>query len=467
MNTPEESPVVERRTSDALTWRAAVVGALIVQSIFFGVFAWKARGAWIYADNFFYEVPAWNLASGHGFSMPTDRFDDPDLTALYRRAHPEAAGSTFIPSATFPPGYGFFLAAVYRAAGRSQVAALTANWALLGVTVLATAALARRAFGTSRAAYAALALAASYPLWAFWAARIMSDTLHVALVAVFAAVWLVESPSTRRTVVAGLFLGLASLTRPYATLLPLAFAVSYAVTRTPAFAPRRVALLAVVTWSLMGTWTVRNAYDFHRFMPATSIGRGSAVWISTFEAYHTPAERLAELRAIGQTDDEIYRMRGDAPFWAAATANIRANPGGYARRLVARVVRKWLHGDGNGTLPRPVANGLMAYGVGLFVLMLAGIWAARGSRDPVLAGSVAVVLYYSLAFLPMHVEARYMIPARPFGLLLSAPVVGYVLDRFFKKRGSLRVEPAFIPRMHGTASPTEHKSPSAETADLV
>ena len=84
------------------TWRTAVVAALLLQALFLVGFAWKARGGWLYADNVFYESPAWNLASGSGFTMATGEFNDPDLTAIYRRAHPESAGSQYVPSATFP-----------------------------------------------------------------------------------------------------------------------------------------------------------------------------------------------------------------------------------------------------------------------------------------------------------------------------------------------------------------------------
>jgi hypothetical protein len=431
-NADGSGPAPDART---LSWRALVLGAILLQAAFFGVAAYVNRGESLGGDNGLYETPAWNLASGRGYSIARSEWEDPYVTELYRAAHPEWASSPYIPATVMPPGYGYFLALVYVVAGRSQLAAILVNGALLLGTILAVAALVGRAYGRGRAAKVAMVLVASHPMWAFWAAFIMSDTLHTFLLTLFAVAWLVDRPSPRRTVAAGVLLGLASLTRPYAVLLPVAFAAAYAVYRLRTFAPRNVALLALVAWSVFGTWTVRNLYYFHKPIVVTTLPRGITLWLASCDLPHPLEEWRREREALGLTIDDFYHVREGTQLEARAIQRIRENPVRYLWACVRRVPRRWVSMDGGGILPGPAALVLGAYHVVLLAAMVAGMVSCCRTRDPVLAGCLVMVVYYSLVFFPLHVEARYMLPVRAFGLILSAPPLAALLGRSVRVLG--------------------------------
>jgi hypothetical protein len=84
---------------------------------------------------------------------------------------------------------------------------------------------------------------------------------------------------------------------------------------------------------------------------------------------------------------------------------------------------------------RPAAARLVkvafgAFYVGLLLSMVAGLWLLRGTRNVVLAGGMVFVFYYTAVFVPLHTEARYTLPARFFGLLLSSGPIALLLRRW-------------------------------------
>jgi hypothetical protein len=422
---------------------ASSIGLLLAgQLTLVGIALWVGWGSWFDRENGLYDLPAANLVAGNGLSIARADFDDPTLTGLFHRAHPEKATSPFVPAVTFPPGYSLFLAGVYYVAGaRNHLAAVMANVALLGGLLAIATGLARRAFADGPPFALALALMSPFPLWALCAVEIWSDTLHASLVALFALVWLRPSTSRRHVVLAGVVLALACLVRPYATLLPLAFLVGGRVFRCPAFAPRRVALLALVTWSLMGVWTLRNLYAFGKPILVSSMGLGYSLWLASYQfvemrpAEMTP-ERMAPLvSAIGARDAHV--IADNQRFLQAAIERIRERPLAYAIACVERMPRQWLFLLGPRP-PLPVWLALKAYLLAAFVLMLAGGFLVRGADNPVLAVSAVIVTYYTIVFAPLAAEGRYAVPARIFGFLLAAAALHELLCRWRAWRSAFR-----------------------------
>jgi 4-amino-4-deoxy-L-arabinose transferase-like glycosyltransferase len=402
----------------------------LAQIVFIITAIYLNRGNWLYSDNTFYETPAWNLASGHGFSIPREQWEDPYLTGLYHSAHTAAANSPDVPAVVFPPGYGYFLGAVYAVAGRNELAAVVVNGLMVLAALVCMFVLVRRAFGERLEAIIALGLIAIFPMWAFWAARIMSDTLHLLLVLVFAVIWFVDNPSVRRTILAGLFLGLASLTRPYTALLPLAFGAGWLVFRLPAFSARKALILAVITWSVVGLWTARNYYYFNKPIVVTSMGLGYGLLVGTYEYADLKTgdldQEMTSIRnALGLED--YHQHDNNARFLQIALERIRQHPAEFALACLRRIPGLWVSlGKG---MPRPAAWALTLYFGALLATMLYGMFLLRRTRNVVLAGSIIIVLYYWMVFIPLNGEGRYMLTARPFALLLSAVAIAALLRR--------------------------------------
>jgi 4-amino-4-deoxy-L-arabinose transferase-like glycosyltransferase len=406
---------------------------LLMQALLFAGAAYFRRANWLYADNFYYDSPAWNLASGHGFTLARSQADDPYLTDSYRARHPEADPER-IPATTLPPGYGLFLAGLYTLAGHHFAVAVAANGALMFVTLLCLWRLLERR-GWAVPAFITLALMAGFPSWAFWSAVIMSDMLHCALITLFAVLLFHKEVTPRRAVVSGVVLGLAALVRPYALLLPFALLAWYLVVdRIEAFAPRRLAVVALIAWSIVGCWTVRNYAAFGKLIPVTSMGLGKALWLASYptpfmqDAGNTAEVRAAEARAEADGIVDWHRHRENQELTRIAVARIEAQPLRYVGGCLQRVVRLWISAVAEG-VPRLIIYGFLVVQVLTLVGMLVGLWIARRAHDPVLAGAATIVLYYWLVFVPFGGEARSLLPARGFGMILAGVGLTALLRR--------------------------------------
>lgn len=424
-----EIPSNANNFAKILAPRNLLILALIAQTIFFVFFAYKTAGTWLRGDNFLYETPAWNLASGNGLTIARSEWEDPYLNELYYAAHPEKANSEFIPAVVFPVGYSYFLAAVYTIFGRSHPAAIVANLMLLFATVYLMYRTARRTFGDGIEFRLAMGLTAIFPLWAFWATVIMSDTLHLFLLTLFAFVFFVEKPSLRRVLFAGAILGTATVVRPYAILLPAAlFVLGGLIFRCrTAFNFRNTVVLTALCGAFLGAFVLKNYADFGKPI-VTSKGLGDGLWLSTqkdvFTDDMTEAEMYKRMGALGVSD--FHRYHENKILLDDAIRQIRERPARDALVTLTSMPRLWisLGSDKIGGAGKIV---LFVGFAALLVLMIAGAFIVRRSGNPMLVGSIVIAAYYTLVFAHLNNEGRYVLPARFFGFLLAAVAVGYFL----------------------------------------
>ncbi|MCS7157388.1 MAG: glycosyltransferase family 39 protein [Blastocatellia bacterium] len=404
-----------------------LLAVCVLQGGAFAVAVYVHRGNWLYSDAVFYEQPAWNLVRGYGFSYAREEWEDPDLTRLYQVRHPEAASARFVPAATFPPGYSFFLAGIYGLVGRKPLVAVLANGVLMIATIVLIFALARRAYGYGKELMITLVLVGTYPMWAYWASLVMSDILHVFLLSLFTVIWFTDGLTVRRALLAGFILGLAALVRPYVLLLPVLLGIAGRFFHFPAFRLRYVLPLTLSMSLPVGAWVTRNYLAFGKPM-FVSMELGYGFWIATREPWIPSPEWERDIRRELQMlgIQQAYWWRENRRLRQLAFERIRQRPIRYLLASVAKIPRRWLH---LGTHTPSWAKAVLGLYFGLgFVLLVMGFFFARFRHQVVLAGSAVLVIYYSLVFLPLHVEARYMLPARPFAFLVSASAVSPLLD---------------------------------------
>jgi len=222
------------------------------------------------------------------------------------------AGGSRGPTAYFPPGFPYFLAAVdilggHQAGGKAAIQPERVAQAVLGTVAVGVVGLvAFEAFGAS-VALVCMALAALYPVLIELSGTIVAENLLV--VFMLAAIW--AALRARRSehpypwlAASGVMTGLATLTHEnaFVILLPLGFA-AVAATRALDMAPTRVmyskvtvgstgahgwggrrpaehatrrakpgiavTLLVGMTVLTIAPWTVRNAIELHHFIPVS------------------------------------------------------------------------------------------------------------------------------------------------------------------------------------------------------
>lgn len=320
------------------------------------------------------------------------------------------------------PGYPVFL--LLSTLGHPRAVAVDRAWnALLGtVSVLLLARLAGRLSGSRRVERYAGLLAAVHPAFAFLALGVQSETLTIFFLLLFAGQLFdaVDRSSARDALGAGIFLGLAAMTRPSClALVPLLAAPLFG--KGTSFSRRRGIVAAALGLALaLGPWTVRNAERFGVFLPVNDQS-GFIFWLGNT-----------------QINEDYYRLEtGEAydAFTRAFVAEVRSgrvrqiaeenpNPADRSRAFVRDASewirghpREWAHLMGDKVLdwlrpwasplrwPAPVVAGTAAWYLALALLAAVGL--VRERRAGVRLAALAVLLLSMAAHVATLVVWRY------------------------------------------------------------
>jgi len=267
-------------------------------------------------DSRSYDNLARGLATGHGW----------------------VAGS----SAYRPPGYPFFLAAVYWLVGVPHPHGLThtGGWtavrlveAVLATGTVALIGILANQVAGRRVAVASLAVAAVYLPLILVGVSLVAESLLVPLVlgATVCALHSRHCARRRRWILAaGVLCGLAALTRGNGVVIAPALA-GVVWTGRPRFRRQSLgapALLLVVTALTIVPWTIRNAIAQHAFIPVTTelgatlagtyndvAARNHFFWESKYPNYRALREnhRLPESVRSSRLLDAVLRYIGEHP----------------------------------------------------------------------------------------------------------------------------------------------------------
>lgn len=212
------------------------------------------------------------LADGHGYIQPGPF---------------EAAGEER-PTADKPPLYPFVVALPMLVAGGGWEVQHVAG-ALIGTATVAVIALLGRRVAGERVGLIAAALAAVYPLLIAADGSLRSESLYALTIALalLCAYRLHELPSARRAAVAGVVIGLSTLTRSEAVVLIVLLVLPLALL----VAPRRRALRLTAVASLacllvLAPWLARTWAAFDRPVFVSTNSGGLLAGANCEQAYH-------------------------------------------------------------------------------------------------------------------------------------------------------------------------------------
>jgi 4-amino-4-deoxy-L-arabinose transferase-like glycosyltransferase len=344
------------------------------------------------------------------------------------------------PSALRPPAYPYFLGGVFAVSGDSFTAGRLAA-ALLGVLTVALIGVIAQLLWNRSVAIVAMAIAAVYPPLVLLSGTLLSESLGLPLVLALVALVLAYRDGPRPhwvAPVAGVLFGLALLDRPALVMfgVPLIAGLwgwpwrSRTAMRAPAIA-LAAALLTVLPW------TLRNAIEFHDFVPIST--QSGFLVAGTYNATsdHDPANPGAyrpasfdpALRPI-VADPSLDENQVNKELSKAGRTYAKDHPG-----YVPRVF--WWNGLRLLALERPVATTEAAYkfqGIGPGYAKLALIaWylAVTAAVAGLLLGGargvpwwlwvVPLLLYVSV--IAISSDIRYRAPIEPFVLCAAAAAV--------------------------------------------
>jgi len=182
-------------------------------------------------------------------------------------------------TAYWPPGFSFALALLFKITGPSLIAAKIFNATLTLLCGILTCTITYRLIGSRTLSCAAGLLVALSPGMIAYSGILASEPLYTALTlwAIHTVLWAQGYP---RWGIAGFLVGLATLVRPQAILLP--FALIFAPTPTSEYRkPKKriaLALCFILAITAITPWLIRNARTHHAFIFISANG-GDNLWI--------------------------------------------------------------------------------------------------------------------------------------------------------------------------------------------
>lgn len=383
------------------------------------------------------------------------------------------AGGAKGPTAYFPPGFPYFLAAVdlldgHQAAGKTAIGPERIAQAAIGTVVVALIGLvALEAFGES-VGLICMALAALYPVFIELSGTLVAENLL--LVFELAAVW--TALRARRSLhpyawiaATGVLTGLATLTHQNAIVIviPLAFAAvaaARAAGRTatqrssrPKTPVRAVALLAATTALTIAPWTIRNAIELHHFVPVSD--ETGITLVGTYNpdsaAFKPVPYKWRFFWKIGE-DSVLRRHVGSysevalgSKLESQALHYIGAHPGAPLQVAYHNTLRMFefegtyaWHASAYaiGLHVRDAAVGVVAFWL-LCLAALLGIFTRAARAAPRWIWAIPVLLALTVVFVNVETP-RFREPVDPFLLLLAGCAVDAALRGLGLFRGSAR-----------------------------
>ncbi len=241
------------------------------------------------------------------------------------------------PFAFWAPGTSTIYGLVYALAGFSFANVIVVNLFASAVMIVCTARVATRFFD-ARVGVASAAVLAAWPTLIMFTTLLASEVLYLALAMAAFDLWTVRRDRVLvRGLGAGLLLGVATLVRPMALLLPFVFAASLLVAggwqRDELARQARLVVLAFVALgSVLAPWVWRN-YQLYGGLVLVSTNGGTILWMGNSP---DPGAILGRLPAAvkGLNDYETNKILG-----AMARQDILADPLRFVVNTLQRVVQ--------------------------------------------------------------------------------------------------------------------------------
>jgi 4-amino-4-deoxy-L-arabinose transferase-like glycosyltransferase len=419
----EEGALRAARRDRAL--HGILIAALAIRLLYaFAVFpAIGERLHWKGVDDGYDEI-ARHVVSGHGF---VDRPGD-------------------VPNLVTPPGYVYFLAALYEAAGVEinegprvrivQPLLDTATCLLIYLVGL-------RLFRSRRAALLAAAAWALYPQIVVYNARVAPEVLFIFLLTwmMYALLRYREEGRRRDAIAAGVLFGLAVLVKEKLLFFPLVLLPLVLGGRVPSGRRRAGALLLALSMAaVVSPWVARGYHTAGTFVPIT-LRSGRALNQGMNENFsgadesmvrHFNRERTRRWGELPATEEEkVEKTRRSAreenSLIGKAIDRIASDPLTFVKAFFVKLGAFWYYGQ-----PKVIAGNLVVQ-IPILLFALAGY--VRGWRRFDLLPFLALTVYFLVIHALTIVRMRYSLPIMPETILVAAYAAAPLLRRRGEEAG--------------------------------
>jgi len=325
------------------------------------------------------------------------------------------------PTAKRTPGYPLFIASVFKVAGRSFNAVRLIQCILDTITVYLVFAVCVLIFGSFPAALLAALAYGLYPPAVVGTTYILSETLFTFLLLVFALACLEGMRSHRHSLfaAAGIFFGLASLTRPGILPLPFVLLAAAAVWKRDTW--KGFLLLAAAFSLTMAPWVVRNKWDMGKFIPTSTLVGGNL-----YKGNHIPSQGAYFMSTDSLLTDDILaevatatEVERDSILRAEAIKMIKSNKAATAALAFKKIPRLWFN-LGYGRAPSKKSLAIAGLHAVFLALGLYGLLKSPAATRYLGIVPVTTIVLSTALYMAVAAEVRFVFPLIPLLLPYSA-----------------------------------------------
>jgi 4-amino-4-deoxy-L-arabinose transferase-like glycosyltransferase len=374
------------------------------------------------------------------------------------------AGGSRGPTAYFPPAFPYYLAVAdlidgHQAGGKTAVPGERVLMAVTGtISVALIGLVALEAFGEG-VAFAAMGLAAVYPVFLVCSGLLAAENLVVPLE--LAAAWTALRARRARGVGGmyawlagtGVLTGLAALTHENAVLYVIPFGIAaWGVARARQSGRSRAGLRALaapllvvaLTCVTIAPWTIRNAVELHRFVPIsdeTGITLAGTYNPSSANDPQVPYKwhlfsHVPQLRHFARHSNQETEPQLSSKLTTAALDYIKAHPFAPVAASLDNTLRMfelegtvaWRASTAALNIHQPWATIEVCSFYLVCLLAIAGLFTRRARRAPWWLWLMPVLWW--LTIVPVNVETpRFREPLDPFLVLLAGCAVSAAVAR--------------------------------------
>jgi len=338
------------------------------------------------------------------------------------------------PNTFRPPGYPFFLAALYTVFGHSYAAVKVIQSVLGALTCLMILAIGQRLF-TYRVGMIAAAIAAVYPFLILYTGFLLSESLFVFLSTVFlyVLVRVREHSAGKWVALGGLILGVMNLVRPVTLLFPV-FLFFWAWIEFGTKKRAAVTACMMTIWMMIPIvpWMARNYTVTHSYMLIDDHH-----WLGLYIGNNRTI--LRDPGAIGGWLEPV-RVEGFQPtftaddYRSASLAFLREyllhEPWELVRLEFYKLVRFWsVFPTSARTTYRDAIVSVCSYGLLLPLFAIGVVLSWRGPHKPWVL--IVWILNFCLVTLITFGSTRFRAPVEPALILFGAFTLDWCWARFF------------------------------------
>ena len=362
----------------------------------------------IFGDAAQYILIAKNIAAGNGFNML------PDSNLLANRA----------------PLFPFILAWIFKLFGTGYWPARIFQVCISSLVPVITYLIGKE-ITTKRVAIVSAYISIFYPLYIFYSAYLLTETLFVFLsgLSLLYLIKFVKTGSYRTSWLAGMFLGFSALTRPVALGFGLFFGICYF------FAARRrfkgLVIILITMFLIIAPWTIRNYIVFEKFVPITTYAG------ITFYSGNNPMNKTGgcirdvdfiwpkETATMGEAEASSYTFRKGLEF-------VRHNPVTFLKMSIKKLGRLWRifpYWTSGFTNIKYKLISMFSYGL-ILPFFLIGIFLSIRNWKLVLP-LYCLIVYTSIFCMVFFGTMRFRLPIMPAVIVLAS--IG--INKFLTKKG--------------------------------